>query len=176
MSQKRLTILVTSVTGVGHITACVGATTELLFRGHRVVFVLEKAWKGKLSSLGFEEHIYNECDQPSKTEENPGEAMAKYLLESKSIGPYLPEKKMKAMTLYFKSKANREKFARVNAAIKEAIELYSPDLIYVDGGLRPAVRASGIKWIQNFSANPIFLIIDPDLPPGGFGKNFTLNQ
>ena len=185
--MERLTILVTSVTGVGHINASIGATLPLLLRGHRVVFVLESAWKGKLALLGFEEHLYTETAE-CKQGENPGEAMAKYLLSAKSIGSNSAEEKMKTMTTYFKSQENRNKFSRFNAAIKEAIEKYQPNVVWVDGiplhfcefhinivypfqtgGLRPAVRASGIPWIQAFSGNPAFLHIDPDLPPGGFG-------
>ena len=72
---------------------------------------------------------------------------------------------------YFKNLENRQKFATFDRAIKDAIESLKPDLIFVDGGeTMPAVKYSGIPWIQILTTNPIYFVFDDDLQPGGFGK------
>ena len=66
-TKKPLTILFASVNVIEH--TCTGAASELVLRGHRVIFVLETSLKGKLSSFGFEEYIYQEerDEKPNKT-------------------------------------------------------------------------------------------------------------
>src|SRR5690349_18204614 len=58
LTKRPLTILVTPVDAVGHINACAGALNHMLKRGHRVIFVLEKACAGKVSPLSYEEFLY----------------------------------------------------------------------------------------------------------------------
>ncbi len=51
--HKKLTILDDD----GHINACLSLAQILFERGHRVIFVIDIAWKGKFSKQGFEEEI-----------------------------------------------------------------------------------------------------------------------
>lgn len=41
----------------GHVNSCIGVGQVLLARGHRVVFAIDAAWKGKLAKYGFEEEL-----------------------------------------------------------------------------------------------------------------------
>src|SRR5699024_1916567 len=122
-------------------------------RGHRVIFLAEEAFKGRLASRGFEEHNYK--FKLNMTQENgqmkPGEMMARDLLTNKVIGEATLDEKMKqAINYIFYSETAKAKLVQRNAAIKEAIQIYSPHLIIVDKAyLEPAVYYSNIPWIWN---------------------------
>lgn len=167
--MKQLVILCAATNFVGHVNAVTGATLPLLRRGHKLVFVLEKAFAGTRSPLGYIEHTYTACEGLDLVE-NPGELMATFLLHEKVIGPYSAREKMSNTIRFLYSAANQSEFTRFNSALAEAIEKYKPDLIYFDSGaLNPAIAYSGIPWIKNVSVNPLFFTLDPELPPGGSG-------
>ena len=69
----------------------------------------------------------------------------------------------------------REEWLYYNAALKNAIAELKPDLVISDeNGLMPAIHYSGVPWIRVFSVNPLFFVIDPELPPGGSGMKYHL--
>lgn len=43
---------------------CIGIANVLAERGHRVVFIAESSWKGKLDALGFEERLVDLAEPP----------------------------------------------------------------------------------------------------------------
>lgn len=51
------TILFSPMDSHGHVNSCIGVGQVLLARGHRVVFAIDAAWKGKLAKYGFEEEL-----------------------------------------------------------------------------------------------------------------------
>ncbi len=44
--SKKLTILFSPLDGYGHVNACTGVAEALRDRGHRIVFAIDKSWKG----------------------------------------------------------------------------------------------------------------------------------
>ena len=42
---------------LGHINACLGLAQELKVRGHRVVWAIDRSFKGKLNAYDFEEEL-----------------------------------------------------------------------------------------------------------------------
>ena len=64
MSKKL--ILFTPMDGHGHVNSCVGVAQVLLKRGHRIVFAVDSAWKGKLAKYGFEEELIRTHDKEEK--------------------------------------------------------------------------------------------------------------
>lgn len=52
--------------GHGHVNSCIGVGQVLIARGHRVVFAVESAWKGKLAKYGFEEELMSIDDTPNE--------------------------------------------------------------------------------------------------------------
>lgn len=174
--MKQLTILVTPLNAVGHVGACVGALAPLLRRGHRIIFVLEETFAGKVAALGFTEHLMV-FPKPADVV-NPGEDPAKSLLEAKVIGNYSPYEKFENMLgMLFGEKFNSDNRI-MDGAIKEAIKLYKPDLIYFDAcHMYPAVHYSGIPWVKHISTTPLYYILDDAVPPGcsGLSLNYDGN-
>ena len=188
--MRNLTILVAPIPAVGHVNACIGAMKNLRARGHRIIFVVDDTYEGKIKIHGYEEFIYPSRGNPLENEKgedaredsatgaitfeklNPGEELAKKLLKSKIIGPFTPLEKLQLMneTLIY-DKSLKIQRIRFDFGIKAAIEYSKPDLIYHDGlQVLPAIYYSEIPWILQFSTTPIYPIVDPDLPPGGSGK------
>lgn len=166
------TFLVVSVTAVGHVTACRGAARPLLARGHRVVFVTNGDWAGKLKSDGFEEYIFEGRHSNLAHVENPGAHLAKGLHENKVFGPYTPEDKGKKLAEYFLlSDEAIADMLHVNKNVEKAIQDIQPDVILVDNVvLLPAVYYSGKPWIRVMSFAPLYGIFDERLPPPGLGR------
>lgn len=184
--KKRLTILATPLAAVGHVNGCSGPLRTLLKRGHRVVFLLEAAFKGSQAAHGFEEIIYtfressasennvngDKGDQKKVSPVNAGEAMARTFEEGKVLGDYSPEEKMAAMIATFNSPAYYEQVADFDAAIKAAIDELRPDLIYHDSGfLYPSIHYSGIPWIRNTSMQILMNVFSEEVPPAFSGKS-----
>jgi len=83
--SKKLTILIAPVSAVGHMNACIGLAEVLVSRGHKVVFVVDKPYEGKLVSYGFEEEIREELkpkdsENGEKRDYKPGEEAAQTLI------------------------------------------------------------------------------------------------
>ena len=96
-------------------------------RGHRVILILEEAFKGKFTSLGFEEEIYQM--EKSVTEQNPGEVWTKMLTDCKVIGDYSVWEKLENMKSLIQSERNFEEMQIIDATAKKAIAKYKPDLL-----------------------------------------------
>jgi len=146
---KKLTILVSACNEAGHLNACAGETLALKKRGHRVIFVLPEAWRGKLAALGFEEFIY----QPSvafSPDQHPGEHTAKILNEFNLLGNYSPKEKLVSLRNLFDSVHHLTEISDNDGAVKKAIEQFKPDAIIVDAhSLAPSIFYSGIPWIRS---------------------------
>lgn len=172
--MKPLVILVASISSVGHVNSCAGSTSGLLKRGHRVIFLLEEAFRGKVAHLGFEESIYQKSTAKSGRE-NAGESLAQVLMTTGILGPGTAEEKMRRMDK-LTAAILQEWIGDFNGAVVKAIAEYQPDLIWYDGGiLLPAIHHSGIPWVRNLSMTPIFYQFDDQLPPGGSGR-FSLGS
>lgn len=189
-AKKKLTILATPLAAVGHVNGCSGPLRTVLKRGHRVVFLLESAFKGSQAAHGFEEMIYTFRSSSSKEgaeepkenghkngtkeeELTAGEVMARTMEAGKILGDHSPEEKMRAMIATFQSESYYEQIADFDAAIKGAIEQLSPDLIYHDSGfLYPAIHYSGIPWIRNTSMQILMNVFcdTNEVPPAFSGK------
>ncbi len=166
-SPPPLSILVCPVNAVGHINACIGTTSELIKRGHRVAFVLEQAWSGKLLPLGIKEYLFS---VPSQTGKVTAALIADQFKKIGLIGPLSLKEKTLNLLSFFNSEHITEEWRHYDGAIKEAIADFKPNLILADeNGLPPAIYYSGIPWIRHFSSNPLFFIMEDGLPPGGSG-------
>lgn len=170
MSKSKLTILVISFSTVGPVNACVGATRELMQRGHQVVFLIEPSFAGKLKPQGFRE-IVRQNYRKDVIENNPGEAFAKYMFEIGIIGPSSPLEKLKIFVDKFVEHSDiNESMRNLNVDVSNAIQQCRPDVILVDMlCLVPAIYYSAIPWIQCCSTNPCARLFDDTLPPGASG-------
>lgn len=182
---RKLTILAAPGNGVGNVNSCSGALSGAIARGHRVIFVVERAFSGKLAPLGIEECLYvkpgtgsgsgtessDQNSSPQPPPANAGAAMAKALLAAKIIGDFEPLYKMRNMVQLLHGDQVYAEIEQVNQTLKEAIQEYKPDLMYYSGGfVLPAMHYSGIPWVFSVSTNPLGFLRDEDTPPGGAGK------
>lgn len=178
--MKQLTVLVAPINAVGHVNACLGALEAFPQRGHRVIFLVDAVFQGKATARGYEEHIMvypkdndEEDSSESSKEENPGERIGQWLVESKVIGPWSVEEKMVNCVNMLHGEKNYRDSAAYDAAIRQCLELYKPDLVYIDHMfLPPSVHLAGTPWVFNASAVPAcYLDYDEedDCPPGGSG-------
>lgn len=169
--MKPMVILVCSISAVGHTNACVGATRPFLKRGHRVVLLLEEPYRGKFSPLGFEECIYRKAGGGGQPDgRSQSELWEKAVFDYGLMGPETPEERLVNLRRFYATPLYQNEFAQFNEAIHAALEMYKPDLIWLDSVTTPpAVYYSEIKWVKNVSVTPLFFEIDEDLPPGGTG-------
>lgn len=174
--MKQLTIFAAPINAVGHVNACLGALEAFPRRGHRVIFLLDAVFTGKAIARGYEEHIMHydkpETEMEAKgKEENPGERIGQWLVESKVIGDWSVEEKMVNVVEMMHGEKNYADMAAYDAAIKLALDFYKPDLVWVDHMvLAPSIYYSNTPWVLNASAVPLLYIKDDTLPPGGSGN------
>ena len=168
-----LTILVVPVNAVGHTNACAGATRSLLSRGHRVVFLLEEAFRSRLISLGFEEFIYTFPKQSETAASKPGDTLAKSLEEHQLVAPNQTTlEKLEHWRRLLGSPDYRRGIVALNEGVKNALKAIKPDLIYYDGNwLAPAIYYSNLPYIKNISVVPSFYEFEEGLVPGGSGNH-----
>lgn len=165
--KKSLQILATPMNSHGHINAVHGLADRLRSRGHRVIFVLQTEFKGKMSRYGYEERILDDVVHPH---------LCKYVEEGKEF-----------WQTYMASNGHRfekspvQMFADVLPEIfdilhknqlalhdqyRRLIEEIQPDLILNDCVVDlPPVTTSSIPWVWVFSASPQFMLMDSRIPP-----------
>ena len=165
MAQK--VILFTPMDGHGHINSCVGVAQVLLAKGHRIVFAVDAAWKGKLAEYGFEEELISTDDK-----DDSEEYWQVYLAEH---GEGIVKEELFEVFNNESTKIMIERHKMTEPILKEIITRVKPDLLVVDAYFcSPAVTNSGIPWVYMFSAGPLLVVYDPEkMPPPGSGK---LNQ
>ena len=102
---RPLKVFIYAVDGAGHLNACVGMAQALQTRGHRIIFLLNSAFKGQYSNFGFDE-ILLEVKQPqfqqilgSKNEQSEETNLLKdsglIILKSGVLGPKSPVEKLR---------------------------------------------------------------------------------
>lgn len=176
MKKKR--ILVVPVHGVGHVNACMGATSALLTHGHQVAFFLEQSFRGKAKEKGFEEFLYEwEAKiQDEKCRQNPGDEIAHILLYEKVFGNidiYTQLTNMFNCFMMTKSE-DKNRVIAFNNQLKKTIDHFQPDLFIVDNvGIDPAIIYSDKPWVKIVSTVPLFYLPEiQDLPPAWTGKYY----
>ena len=166
-------ILFTPMDGHGHINAYVGVAQVLLAKGHRIVFAVDAAWKGKLAKYGFEEQLISTDDKDDAEEFWPP-----FLAEHG--GNILDADPYDQIDLFsgFAMKTMFEHHKKTEPKLKEIIERVKPDLLVVDANIcSPSVTNSGIPWVWIFSAGPLLIVPDPEkLPPPSSGLSINSDK
>ena len=166
---KTLTILFAPLDGYGHINACTGIAEALQDRGHRIVFAIDKSWKGKLSKYGFEEELYT--DPSREKDEKAGEFWINFIIKIADVFPLSPIEQLKgfgtgAMQAFINQALDNDQ------KMQEIIDRIKPDVIVVDSYVTtPSIIKSGIPWVLLVSANPLVAIYDERTPPCYSGLN-----
>jgi MGT family glycosyltransferase len=146
---------------------CVGIGDVLRRRGHRVVFIVEESFAGRLEEKGFEERLMRLGPAP-ETEEAPGQFWIDFIRET---APVFRKPTIEQITDFIQPtwQALIDGAKYVNPRLEEILEELQPDAIVEDNVVSfPAVMASGRPWVRIVSCNPAELK-DPLVPPFSSG-------
>ena len=171
MSMK-MKIMFVPTENVGHVNACIGLAEVLLSRGHNIVFVVSKAYQGKLADYGFQEEFLGDKNKGSdiKPDMKPGQKGASQLLNSGILQPSSSMDKMKMMVNGPFFNEMIENAIANEPLMRQFVDKHKPDVIIIDHYIgMPSLIYSGIPWVFLFSGNPLFVLQDDATPPGCSG-------
>ena len=146
---------------------CVGIGQVLRRRGHRVVFIVEESFAGRLEAQGFEERLMR-LGPPPTTEEVPGQFWIDFIRDTAPIfrKPTI-EQLGEFIAPTWQALIDGAKY--VHDRLLEIIDEVAPDVIVEDNVVGfPALPASGRPWVRIASCNPAE-IKDPAIPPFSSG-------
>ena len=146
---------------------CVGIGQVLQRRGHRVVFIVEESFAGRLEAQGFEERLMRLRPAP-ETEEVPGQFWIDFIRDTAPIfcKPTI-EQLGEFIQPTWQALIDGAKY--VDTRLREIIDELAPDAMVEDNVVGfPALPASGLPWIRIASCNPAELK-DPLIPPFSSG-------
>jgi UDP:flavonoid glycosyltransferase YjiC (YdhE family) len=146
---------------------CVGIGQVLQRRGHRVVFIVEESFAGRLEAQGFEERLMR-LGPPPETEEVPGQFWIDFIRDTAPIfrKPTI-EQLGEFIAPTWQALIDGAKY--VDGRLREIIDELDPDVIVEDNVVGfPALPASGRPWVRIASCNPAELK-DPAIPPFSSG-------
>jgi UDP:flavonoid glycosyltransferase YjiC (YdhE family) len=161
------TILFVTLDVQGCINPSLAIAQVLVKQGHRVVFVIEKVFEGKLAPHGIKEEILPSLDanQNEKEEEN----WPKFIADNAQFLKETPFDVLEGMSLPCSSAMTDAMMAREKDN-KRIIERIKPDMLVLDTFFcSPALTNSNIPWIRVSSANPTHALEDDRLPPSMSG-------
>ena len=146
---------------------CVGIGKVLQGAGHRVVFIVEESFAGRLEAHGFEERLMRLGPAP-ETEEVPGQFWIDFIRDTapifrKSTFEQLGE----FMQPTWQALIDGAKY--VDDRLRAIIDELRPDVLVEDNVVAfPALPASGVPWVRIASCNPAE-IQDPAVAPMSSG-------
>jgi UDP:flavonoid glycosyltransferase YjiC (YdhE family) len=146
---------------------CIGIGDVLRQRGHRVVFIVEESFAGRLEEKGFEERLMRLGPKP-ETEEVPGQFWIDFIRDTAPIfrKPTI-EQLGEFLQPTWQALIDGAKF--VDDRLREIIDELDPNVIVEDNVVAfPALPASGLPWVRIASCNPAE-IKDPAIPPFSSG-------
>ena len=150
---------------------CVGIGDVLRRRGHRVVFIVEESFAGRLEEKGFEERLMRLGPKP-ETEEVPGQFWIDFIRDT---APVFRKPTIEQLGEFMQPtwQALIDGAKHVDDRLREIIDEVAPDVIVEDNVIFfPALAASGRPWVRIVSCNPAELK-DPAVPPFSSGYPVT---
>ena len=161
--NKKLSALLVSVSGVGHVNSCIGVAETLQSRGHRIVFATDESFKGKFIKRGFEEEIIEKQLSPEE-QRDPSGFFIKILKESGVLDDHSPVEKLRMIAKCIKNMTKSE-----DEILEKIIHRIKPDVIINDCMFAPSIIKSGIPWVNLASVQILSVIDDPRTPPKWLG-------
>src|SRR6266545_3548276 len=146
---------------------CVGIGDILRKRGHRVVFIAEESFAGRLEAQGFEERLMR-LGPPPESEEVPGQFWIDFI---RTTAPVFRKSTLQQLGEFiaptWQALIDGSKY--VDDRLREIIDEVRPDVIVEDNVVGfPALPASGVPWVRIVSCNPAELK-DAAVPPFSSG-------
>jgi MGT family glycosyltransferase len=146
---------------------CVGIGQVLQRRGHRVVFIVEESFAGRLEAQGFEERLMR-LGPPPATEEVPGQFWIDFIRDT---APIFRKPTIEQLGEFIQPtwQALIDGAKYVDGRLREIFDELAPDVIVEDNVVGfPALPASGLPWVRIASCNPAE-IKDPAIAPFSSG-------
>jgi MGT family glycosyltransferase len=146
---------------------CVGIGDVLRRRGHRVVFIVEESFAGRLEAQGFEERLIRLGPKP-ETEEVPGQFWIDFIRDT---APIFRRSTIEQLGEFLQPtwQALIDGSRYVDDRLREILDELAPDVIVEDNVIFfPALAASARPWVRIVSCNPAELK-DPAVPPFSSG-------
>jgi UDP:flavonoid glycosyltransferase YjiC (YdhE family) len=149
---------------------CVGIGDVLRSRGHRVVFVVEESFAGRLEAYGFEERLIR-LGPPPVEPEVAGQFWKDFIRET---APEFRRPTIEQLGSFIAPtwQALIEGAKYVDERLREIFDEVGPDAIVEDNVVEfPAIEASGRPWARIMSCNPAEML-DEAVPPvfSGYGE------
>jgi UDP:flavonoid glycosyltransferase YjiC (YdhE family) len=142
---------------------CVGIGDVLRRRGHRVVFIVEESFAGRLEAYGFEERLMRLGPPPTEPEV-PGQFWKDFIRDT---APEFRRPTIDQLSSFIEPtwRALVEGAMYVEPRLREIFDEVRPDVIVEDNVVAfPAVTTAGVPWARIVSCNP-GEVLDADIPP-----------
>ncbi|CAG2118993.1 unnamed protein product, partial [Medioppia subpectinata] len=146
-----------------------GIGESLVRAGHRVMFLINEQWRGRLTKYGIEEVLYESWTENKESDKNMA---LKAAMSAKRIGLMTDRSPLEKMVAYWGQlfPDMTQKWPKTDKMIERYIDKLCPDLIIIDHVVyHTSVVKSGIPWVWVCSCNPLLLIDDNRTPPHGSG-------
>ena len=142
---------------------CVGIGAVLRERGHRVVFIVEESFAGRLEAYGFEERLMR-LGPPPEEPEVPGQFWKDFIRDT---APEFRKPTIEQLSTFIQPtwQALIDGARYVEPRLREIFDEVRPDVIVEDNVVCfPATMTAGVPWVRIVSCNPAE-ILDGDVPP-----------
>ncbi len=150
---------------------CVGIGNVLRARGHRVVFIVEESFAGRLEAQGFEERLMR-LGPPPEVAEVPGQFWIDFIRDT---APVFRKPTIEQLGEFIAPTwpALVDGARYVEPRLRAIFDELQPDVIVEDNVVGfAAVVAAGRPWVRIVSCNPAELK-DPAIPPFSSGYPTT---
>jgi len=146
---------------------CIGIGDVLRRRGHRVAFIAEQSFEGKLAERGFEERLVA-LAPATDADEDPGQFWKDFIRDTAPVFRRPTIEQLEGFIApTFEALCDGARY--VDERLVEIIDELAPDVIVEDNVVSfPALPASGRAWARIVSCNPAELK-DRDVPPAFSG-------
>ncbi len=163
--MQPLTVLFMPESAYGPTNNCIGIGDVLRRRGHRVVFAAEASWKGKLTTLGFEEDLVHLTPPPENLQEQDAGQFWKDFI--RDTAPEFRKPTFDQLESWVKpvwvELINGAKYCQPQ--LLDIIERVRPDVIVEDNVVAfPALNTAGVPFVRVVSCNPLE-VKGPDIAP-----------
>jgi MGT family glycosyltransferase len=151
---------------------CVGIGSVLRARGHRVVFIVEESFAGRLEAQGFEERLMR-LGPPPAVAEIPGQFWIDFIRDT---APVFRKPTIEQLGEFIAPTwaALVDGARYVEPRLREIFDELQPDVIVEDNVVGfAAVVSGGRPWVRIVSCNPAELK-DPAIPP--FSSGYPTNK
>ena len=142
---------------------CIGIGNELRRLGHRVVFIAEASWKGRLEQLGFEEELI-ELAPPSDDHQDAGGFWKEFIAATAAeFRKPTIEQLATFMVPTWQALIDGARYS--HDQLVRVMEKTRPDVVVEDNVICfPALLCAGAPFVRIVSCNPLE-VAGPDIPP-----------